>query len=141
MVQIIRWSLPIHPVSSGEVSFVASTRSEDNIFNCGEELDTVLLKLQETLVAHVVEDYLYRAAENWGFKFRTQPDTAIMPGHFRNGTNDPFLSNFFDDDQQQLDSLFDTTYLRRNDALTSSSTFHVVGCDKGMPNGWPFNWG
>ncbi len=64
MVQIIRWSLPIHPVSSGEVSFVASTRPEDSIFGCGEELDTVLLKLQETLVAHVVEDYLYRAAEN-----------------------------------------------------------------------------
>jgi hypothetical protein len=41
-------------------------------------------------------------------------DTVIMPEHFRNGTNDPFLSNFFDDDQQQLDGLFGTTYLRRN---------------------------
>jgi hypothetical protein len=41
-------------------------------------------------------------------------DTTIKPGHFRNGTDHPFLSNFFDNDQQQLDSLFDTTYLRRN---------------------------
>ena len=43
----------------------------------------------------------------------TFTDMAIMLEHFRNGTNDPFLSNFFDDDHQQLDSLFDTTYLRR----------------------------
>jgi hypothetical protein len=59
--------------TSGEVSFAASARSEDNIFNCDEELDTVLLKLQEILVSRVVEDYMYRVAENWGFKFRTQP--------------------------------------------------------------------
>jgi hypothetical protein len=74
--------------TSGEVSFVASTRSEDGIFNYGEELDTVLLKLQEILVARVVEDYTYRAAENWGFKFRTQPisqsasnSQATSPAH------------------------------------------------------------
>jgi hypothetical protein len=55
------------------VSFVASTRPEDNILNCDEELGTVLLKLQEIIVAHVVEDYVYRAPKTGGFKFRTQP--------------------------------------------------------------------
>jgi hypothetical protein len=41
------------------VSFV-STRPEDNTLNCDEELDIVLLKLQDIIVAHVVEDYVYR---------------------------------------------------------------------------------
>ena len=48
------------------MSFAASTRSEDNILNCDEELGTVLLQLQEILVAHVVEDYVYRGCRKLG---------------------------------------------------------------------------
>lgn len=58
--------------SSGEASFVASTRSHDNIFNIDEELGTELLDLQEKVIAHVVEEYVNRA-ESWGFRSRTQP--------------------------------------------------------------------
>jgi hypothetical protein len=60
-------------------------------------------------------------------------DTTIKPGHFRNGTDDPFLSNFFDDDRQQLDSLFDITYLWRNGCFEDTGWNYVRSLKFNIP--------